>query len=98
MGLDPRSRQRVRTFSLGMKQKLSLAQAFIESPQVLLLDEPFNVLDESSVQNIIALLKEKSEAGATMVITSHHRTEVDAVCDSIITINDGKVMMDDVIR
>ncbi|QHO69855.1 hypothetical protein BHD05_09585 [Marisediminicola antarctica] len=46
VGLDPRSPQRVRAFSFGMKQKLALAQAFMESPQVLLLDEPFNALDE----------------------------------------------------
>lgn len=81
-----------------MKQKHALAQAFMESPQVLLLDEPFNALDESSVQNITSLLRAKSEAGMTMVITSHHRNEIAAVCDSIITINDGRVMTEDVIR
>lgn len=91
VGLDPRSRQHVRTFSLGMKQKLALAQAFIESPEVLLLDEPFNALDESSVQNIATLLRAKSKAGVTIVMTSHHRTEIDSVCDSIITIDGGKV-------
>ncbi|AWB90098.1 ABC transporter ATP-binding protein [Salinibacterium hongtaonis] len=96
VGLDPRSRQRVRTFSLGMKQKLALAQAFIESPEVLLLDEPFNALDEESVQNITTLLRAKSESGTTIVMTSHHRSEIDAICDSIITINGGKIRADTV--
>lgn len=94
VGLDPQSRQHVRMFSLGMKQKLALAQAFIESPEVLLLDEPFNALDESSVLNITGLLRRKSEAGVTIVMTSHHRPEIDSVCDSIITIDSGKVSMD----
>lgn len=94
VGLDPRSRQRVRTFSLGMKQKLALAQAFIESPEVLLLDEPFNALDEKSVENVTALLRMKSQSGTTIVMTSHHRNEIDAICDAIISINDGNITVE----
>ncbi len=92
VGLDPRSRQRVRTFSLGMKQKLALAHAFIESPEVLLLDEPFNALDEASVQNVTALLTRKSKDGMTIVMTSHHRNEIDALCDTVLTIVNGRVV------
>lgn len=92
VGLDPDSRQRVRSFSLGMKQKLSLAQAFIESPEVLLLDEPFNALDEASVARIGAALDARRARGATLVLTSHHRAELDAHCDERLSIRDGSVI------
>jgi ABC-2 type transport system ATP-binding protein len=86
LGLDPASRQHVRSFSLGMKQKLALAQAFIESPKVLLLDEPFNALDSHSVTQVTQLLQSKLAAGATIVMTSHHSSEISALCDTTLNI------------
>lgn len=92
VGLDPRARQRVSTFSLGMKQKLALAQAFMEEPEVLLLDEPFNALDEMSVQRMTTLLRDKIAGGTTVVMTSHHRAEIDALCDATLVIESGRVI------
>lgn len=92
VGLDPESRQRVRSFSMGMKQKLSLAQALIESPRVLLLDEPFNALDEASVSRIGALLRERQESGVTLVLTSHHAAEIETYCDARLRIENRKVV------
>jgi ABC-2 type transport system ATP-binding protein len=91
LGLDPLSKQKVRNFSLGMRQKLSLAQAFIESPEVLLLDEPFNALDTESVANVSGLLKQKLLAGVTIVMTSHHSSEIDSVCDMTLRIENRSV-------
>lgn len=92
VGLDPSSTKRVRDYSLGMKQKLSLAQALIESPQVLLLDEPFNALDESSVAAITEVLLAKARQGVTIVMTSHHPGEIDAVCDTTFKVVDQHVV------
>ena len=94
LGLDPLSKQKVRNFSLGMRQKLSLAQAFIESPEVLLLDEPFNALDAESVANVSGLLKDKLAGGITIVMTSHHSNEIEAVCDNTLRIANGSVIVD----
>ena len=63
VGLDPASRKKVGTFSLGMKQKLAIAQAMMENPQILLLDEPTNGLDEESVCMVRKLLLEAKERG-----------------------------------
>ena len=91
VGLDPDSAQRVRNFSLGMKQKLSLAQAFMEDPEVLLLDEPFNALDENSVKRMTELLREKLSADVTIVMTSHHKDEIESLCDVHLSISNGLV-------
>lgn len=91
VGLDARPRQRARTFSLGMKQKLSLAQAFMEEPEVLLLDEPFNGLDESSVRRIKSVMRALKSAGKTIVYTSHIRQDIDDLCDQVFQIDNQKV-------
>ncbi|MDO5500278.1 MAG: ATP-binding cassette domain-containing protein, partial [Propionibacteriaceae bacterium] len=83
VGLPPGTRQRVRNYSLGMKQKLAIAQSFMEGQQLLLLDEAFNGLDASSVKNIRSLLTELRDEGRTIVITSHNQADIDAVCDDV---------------
>ncbi|WP_217134781.1 ABC transporter ATP-binding protein [Leucobacter chinensis] len=77
LGLDPALKQRVRQYSLGMKQKLALAQAFMESPKVLILDEPFNALDADAVANVKAMLRALNEQGVTIVFTSHNAQDVE---------------------
>jgi ABC-2 type transport system ATP-binding protein len=89
VGLDPDSKQKLRAFSMGMKQKLSLAQAFMEDPAVLILDEPFNALDEESVAVIRRYLLEQKAAGTTIVFTSHQREDVDALADVVYRIKGG---------
>lgn len=91
VGLDPSSRQRARHFSLGMKQKLSLAQALIESPEVLLLDEPFNALDKESVVRVTAVLQAKIAEGVTVVMTSHRAGEIASLCDKTLNISEKTI-------
>lgn len=74
--LDPTLNQKVRNYSLGMRQKLGLAQAIMENPEVLLLDEPFNALDADSVVRVRELLRGLRAEGKTVVFTSHHADDV----------------------
>ncbi|WP_026820635.1 ABC transporter ATP-binding protein [Arthrobacter castelli] len=81
VGLAPGTRQKMRNYSLGMKQKLALAQAIMEQPQALLLDEPFNALDVDSVERVRALLLEYRRQGRTVIFTSHNHTDMDLLAD-----------------
>lgn len=83
VGLEPTARQKVRDYSLGMKQKLSIAQAFMEGQRLLLLDEAFNGLDQSSVHRIRELLGELRDEGRTILLTSHNQEDIDATCDEV---------------
>jgi ABC-2 type transport system ATP-binding protein len=91
VGLDPALKQKVRHYSLGMRQKLSLAQALIEAPEVLILDEPFNALDAESAQSVRRLLAEKKRAGTTIVFTSHHRPDIEELSDTILEFENGVI-------
>lgn len=90
VGLDPLSKQKVKHFSLGMKQKLALAQAFMEKPSILLLDEPTSALDEKSVDSIHQQLIKYRDSGSLVVIVSHHRDEVNRLCDHILYMDQFK--------
>jgi len=87
VGLDPRTRQKARNFSLGMKQKLALAQAIMENQTVLLLDEPFNALDADSVTRVRNLLLEAKAAGKTIIFTSHNASDIEVLADTVYQIN-----------
>lgn len=87
VGLDPRTTQKARNFSLGMKQKLALAQAIMENQTVLLLDEPFNALDVDSVQRVQDLLREAKRAGKMIIFTSHNTADIEALADTVYRIN-----------
>jgi ABC-2 type transport system ATP-binding protein len=91
VGLDPALKQKVRNYSLGMKQKLALAQALMERPQVLLLDEPFNALDKTSTANVRALLEQQQRLGTTIVFTSHDHRDIDALSHHILEIDDHTI-------
>jgi ABC-2 type transport system ATP-binding protein len=91
VGLDPKDRRTVRKYSLGMKQKLCIAQAIMERPRLLLLDEPLNALDKEAVKAMSALLREEKERGATIVISSHIENRLDGLCDATVAINEGRV-------
>ena len=92
VGLEPDSKKVYRKFSLGMKQKLAIAQAFMEEPKVLLLDEPMNALDEQSVQNMRIMFREYvNKKPAIMVITSHHKEDIEILCDQVYSIKNGYV-------
>lgn len=91
VGLDPALPQKVRNYSLGMKQKLSLAQALMEQPEVLILDEPFNALDSDSAVSLTQLLREEHQKGTTILFTSHHRADIDELSDQILRFDNGVV-------
>lgn len=81
--LEPNSKQTVKKYSLGMKQKIGIIQAIMENPDILILDEPFNALDEDTVLLVRNLLLQYRKDGKLIVITSHHREDIDAICNHI---------------
>jgi ABC-2 type transport system ATP-binding protein len=91
VGLDPENKQLVKTFSLGMKQKLAIAQAIFEKPSLLLLDEPTNALDEESIYKVRNLLLEMKEKGATIIIASHNKEDLNILSDFRLKMIDGKL-------
>ncbi|MGA3674354.1 ABC transporter ATP-binding protein [Lysinibacillus agricola] len=91
VGLQPTAEQKVRKYSLGMKQKLALAQAFMENQEVLILDEPFNALDFESVEKLRSLLLNYKKEGKTIIMTSHNQEDIDLLCDEVYRINKFKL-------
>lgn len=92
VGLDPVSKNKVKTYSLGMKQRLSIAQAIFESPELLLMDEPTNALDESGVEMVRDILQNYRNKGSIILIASHNKEDIEILSDEIITISDGKII------
>lgn len=82
---------KVKKFSLGMKQRLNIAQAVFEKQKIILLDEPTNALDNDGVQLIYKLLKEEKERGAIVVITTHHKEDLEEVCDVVLEMTEGEL-------
>lgn len=91
VGLDPNSKEKVKNFSLGMKQKLGIAQAIMEKPDLLILDEPTNALDEESIDNIRKILIEEKNRGAIILIASHNKDDINLLCDKKFKIVKGKI-------
>ncbi len=92
VGLDPDNKKRVGTYSLGMKQKLNIAQAIMEKPELYLLDEPTNALDEGTVNDIRDLLLQLKKNGALIIIASHNKEDLSVLCDEVIKINEGQIV------
>lgn len=89
IGLDPTSKKPFCKFSLGMKQKLCIAQAFVEQPDLIILDEPTNALDEKSILLVRNLILESKKRGATILLASHSTEDIGLLCDKVFRINDG---------
>jgi len=83
VGLDPKSKKHVSKYSLGMRQRLGIAQAIMENPDILILDEPMNGLDNHGVDDIRALLVELKKEGKTIIITSHSAEDIAVLCDTV---------------
>lgn len=83
VGLDPNDKKKYKKYSLGMKQKLALAQAIMENPELLILDEPFNGLDSYSVKDIREMLIDYKKEGKTILISSHIKEDIDILCDEV---------------
>ncbi len=91
VGLDSTDRTPVKSYSLGMKQKLGIAQAIMEGQDILLLDEPFNALDQDSHARMISLVRDLRSSGRTVLLTSHNAGDLEALCDRIYHIASGGI-------
>lgn len=92
VGLDPGDRRTYRKYSLGMKQRLGIACALMEHPELILLDEPFNALDESGVAQIRELIIKEKERGALIILSCHDQAELESLSDEIFYMRDGKIL------
>lgn len=98
VGLDPKDKRKFKKYSLGMKQRLGIAQAIMEDPDFLILDEPTNALDEDGVVSINQIILDLKKEGKTILIASHDRESLDKVSDEIYQIDGGKIIGHEVIR
>lgn len=98
VGLENRIKDKVSTYSLGMRQRLGIAEAIINNPQLLILDEPTNGLDIEGIIEIRNLIKSLSEKGIAILISSHNLTEIENVCNRIIAIKSGNMIVDEPIE
>lgn len=89
VGLDPDSKKWVNKYSLGMRQRLGIAQAIMEGPSVLILDEPMNGLDEHGVEDVRKLLLGLKKEGKTIIIASHNAEDIDVLCDTVCRMDAG---------
>ena len=89
VGLDPNLRRHVKKYSLGMRQRLGLAQAIMENPDILILDEPMNGLDKEGVADMRKYLLELKENGKTILIASHSSEDIEILCDTVCEMDKG---------
>ena len=93
VGLDPDLKKPVSKYSLGMRQRLGIAQAIMEDPSLLILDEPFNGLDKHGVAEIRQLIRELRTEGKTILLASHNQTDIDELCDTVCEMDAGNMTM-----
>lgn len=91
VGLDPTSRKRVGKYSMGMRQRLCIAQAIMENPSILILDEPMNGLDSQGVEDIRTLLQRQRALGKTILLASHNQEDIACLCDTVHEIENGQL-------
>ena len=89
VGLDPDLKLHVGKYSMGMRQRLGIAQAIMEQPNLLILDEPMNGLDNQGVQDIRSLLKSLKESGTTILLASHYKEDIELLCDEVYQMDCG---------
>lgn len=89
VGLDPEDKKIVKKFSLGMKQRLGIAQALMENPKLLILDEPMNGLDSEGVKQIREILLKLKSNSVTILLASHNSDDIDKICDCVYTMENG---------
>ena len=89
LGLDPLSKKKVGQYSLGMRERLGIAQAIMEDPELLILDEPFNGLDKQGAGEVFELLRGLKERGKTILIAAHNMLEIEWLCDTICEMDAG---------
>lgn len=92
VGLDPADKRKYGKYSLGMKQRLAIAQAVMERPGILMLDEPTNALDQDSVKVIRGLIKSEKDRGAIVLLASHNKEDIQLLCDHTFTMDGGAIV------
>ncbi len=92
VGLDPYSRKKVGKYSLGMRQRLAIAQATMEDQDIIILDEQMNGLDNHGVQEVREYLLQLKKQGKTILIASHNREDIDVLCDKVYEMDNGRVI------
>jgi ABC-2 type transport system ATP-binding protein len=90
VGLRERARDRVKTYSLGMKQRLAVASALLKTPEVLILDEPANGLDPAGIREMRDMMRGLADSGVTVIVSSHILGEIQMICDSVTIIAQGR--------
>ena len=92
VGLAGEEKKLVAKYSLGMRQRLGIAQAIMENPELLILDEPMNGLDKDGIAEVRKLLLEMKAEGKTMIITSHNEEDIKVLCDKVVEMDKGKLL------
>lgn len=91
VGLEPDDKRIVKKYSLGMKQRLAIAQAVMEKPEVIMLDEPTNGLDEDGVSMIRQIISEERERGSIVLLASHNKEDINLLADKVYRISEGRL-------
>ncbi len=90
--LDPHNKKHVGKYSLGMRQRLGLAQALMENPDILILDEPMNGLDQSGVDEMRGVLSSLAKGGTTIIMANHNAEDIELLCDTVCEMELGKII------
>lgn len=93
VGLDPTMKKKVGQYSLGMRQRLGIAQALLDDPSLLILDEPMNGLDKNGVKDIRSLLLDLKAQGKTILLASHFAQDIDELCDTVHEMDQGVISL-----
>ena len=93
VGLDPDLKKTVSKYSLGMRQRLGIAQAIMEDPSLLILDEPFNGLDKTGVFQMRHLIQDLRSEGKTILLASHNQSDIDILCDTVCEMDAGHMQL-----
>lgn len=92
VGLEPDSRKKYKKYSLGMKQKLGIAGAVMEKPELLILDEPANALDKEGIERLKKIVQEEKERGALIILSCHDSALLEAMADVIYSMENGRLL------
>ena len=92
VGLDANSKKKVGKYSLGMRQRLGIAQAIMENPDILILDEPMNGLDNQGVEDVREILLNLKEEGKSIILASHNKEDIEVLCDKVYEMDHGKLI------
>jgi ABC-2 type transport system ATP-binding protein len=91
VGLNPNDKKKVGKYSLGMRQRLGIAQAIMENPDILILDEPMNGLDNKGVQDVRAILLNLRDEGKAIILASHNKEDIEVLCDEVYEMDHGNL-------